>query len=53
MTVTHNGKQYTVRRMANGYSWRFSEVDNRKSGFTTNGFWLLANGFRHVLEAKQ
>ena len=53
MTVTHNGKQYTVTRMADGLHWQLVEVGNPRNKETRNRDQMVLAGLAHVLEAKQ
>lgn len=50
--VTHKGKQYTVRPLADGLHWRLSEVDCPHNGFTMNRDHMILAGFRHIVEEK-
>jgi hypothetical protein len=43
--VTHNGKQYAVTRLANGYQWRLESVDNPNNRITLNRQQMLIFGF--------
>lgn len=51
--VTHKGKQYTVRPLADGHHWRLSEVDCPHNGFTMNRDHMILAGFRHIVEHTQ
>ncbi len=50
--VTHHGKQYTVRKLACGYIWRFSEIETPNNGFNKDRDQMLAAGFRYIVEMK-
>lgn len=49
MTVTHNGKQYTVTKMADGYTWLLTEVGNFRNKRTMNRDQLIKNGLGHIV----
>ncbi|MCR6026799.1 hypothetical protein HLI26_07365 [Salmonella enterica subsp. enterica] len=48
--VTHKGKQYTVRPLADGHHWRLSEVDCPRNSFPLNRDQMILAGFRHIVE---
>ncbi|HHL2824727.1 TPA: hypothetical protein ACQ431_002956 [Citrobacter murliniae] len=50
--VTHKGKQYTVRPLADGYHWRLSEAERPNNGFSFNRDQMILAGFRHIVEQK-
>jgi len=49
MTVTHNNKQYTVSRLANGHSWQLAEVGNVRHKLVMNRDQMILAGFAHVV----
>lgn len=49
MTVTHNGKQYTVTQMADGYHWQLVEVGNARHKLRMNRDQMIKNGFGHIV----
>ncbi|MBJ9598078.1 host cell division inhibitory peptide Kil [Citrobacter werkmanii] len=49
MTVTHNGRQYTVTRMADGHSWILVEVGNERHKLRMNRDQLIRAGLGHVV----
>lgn len=51
MTVTHNGKSYTVTKLASGHEWRLNSVDSPRDSITLNRDQMILAGFGHVLEA--
>lgn len=53
MTATHNGKQYTVTRMADGLHWQLVEVGSPRNKATLNRDQMVLAGLTHVVEAKQ
>ena len=50
--VTHKGKRYTVRPLADGHHWQLSEIDCPRKGFTLNRQQMILAGFAHVVEAE-
>lgn len=52
MNVMFNGKNYTVRKMASGYGWRFVSVNNKRDGFTMNHSQMVNAGFANIIGAK-
>lgn len=52
MTVTHNGKQYTVRQVT-GNVWRLTSVDNPRDKLTLNRQQLQLAGLLEQVEGKQ
>ncbi|WP_169738127.1 hypothetical protein [Siccibacter colletis] len=50
MTVTHNGKQYTVTQLASGYQWQLVEVAAPRSKLTLNRQQMILAGFAHIVE---
>lgn len=52
MTVTHNGKQYTVTRMADGRHWQLVEVGSPRNKATLNRDQMRLAGLAHVVELK-
>lgn len=51
--VTHKGRQYTVRKLADGYHWRLSEVCCPNNGFTFNRDNMILAGFGHIVESRE
>lgn len=51
MTVTHNGKQYTVSKLANGHMWQLTEIGNPRHRLTFNRDQLIKAGLEHVVSA--
>ena len=51
MTVTHNNKQYTVTKMANGHMWQFTEIGNPRHKMTFNRDQMIKAGLGHVISA--
>lgn len=49
MTVTHNGKQYTVSRFVNGHTWQLVEVGNVRHKLVMNRDQMIKNGFGHIV----
>lgn len=49
MIVTHNGRQYTVTKMADGYHWLLTEVGNVRHKLTMNRDQLIKNGLGHIV----
>ncbi len=49
MTVTHNNKQYTVTKLANGHTWQLAEVGNVRHKLTMNRDQMIKNGFGHIV----
>lgn len=50
--VTHKGRQYTVRKLADGYHWRLSEVGSPRNSFPMNRDQMILAGFGHIVEVK-
>ena len=50
MTVTHNGKLYHVSKMADGYTWRLTEIGAPRNSVTLNRDQMLIAGFGHIVE---
>ncbi|EID7959684.1 hypothetical protein LCF16_003979 [Salmonella enterica] len=50
--VTHKGKHYTVRPLADGHHWRLSEVDCPRNSFTLNRDQMKLAGFENAMEVK-
>ncbi|WP_435367339.1 hypothetical protein [Lelliottia amnigena] len=48
-TVTHNNKQYTVTKLANGHSWQLAEVENPRNKLVLNRDQMIIAGFAHVV----
>ena len=51
MTVTHNGKQYTVTKLANGHMWQLTEIGNPSHKLTFNRDQLINAGLGHVVSS--
>lgn len=51
--VTHKGKQYTVRPLADGHHWRLSEVDCPRNSFPMSRKHMILAGFGHVEGVKR
>lgn len=51
-TVTHNGKQYTVSRMADGHHWQLTSVDKPREKITINRWQMHIAGFLKQAEVK-
>lgn len=49
MTVTHNGKQYTVTEL-NDNEWRLSSVDKPRESFTMNRVQMRLAGLLEQVE---
>ncbi|WP_312412396.1 hypothetical protein [Pseudescherichia sp.] len=53
LTVTHNCKQYTVKRCAlNDNQWRLTSVDKPREQITLNRWQMHIAGFGHLTEMK-
>lgn len=50
MTVTHNNKQYTVTKLANGHSWQLVEVGNARHKLVMNRDQMILAGFGNVVD---
>lgn len=48
MAVTHNGRQYTVTKMADGYHWLLVEVGNARNKRTMNYDQMINAGLGHI-----
>ncbi|QIU89429.1 hypothetical protein [Yokenella regensburgei] len=53
MTVTHNGKQYTIKKMPDGHHWQLASVDNPREKITMNRWQLHIAGILEQLERKK
>lgn len=51
MTVTHNNKQYTVRKMT-GNVWRLTSVDKPRESLTLNRWQMHIAGLLEQVEVK-
>lgn len=51
MTVTHNGKQYTVTEL-NDNEWRLASVDNARISFTMDRKQMALAGLLEQVEGK-
>ncbi|MBJ8867683.1 hypothetical protein [Citrobacter koseri] len=51
-TVTHNGKQYTVSRMADGHHWQLTSVDKPREKITMNHWQMDLAGLLQQVEGK-
>ncbi len=49
MTVTHNNKQYTVTKMADGYHWKLVEVGSPRNSRTYNRDQMINAGMEHIV----
>lgn len=49
MTVTHNGKQYNVTKIANGHMWQLTEIGNPRHKLTFNRDQMINAGLGHVV----
>jgi len=52
MTVTHNGRQYTVTKMADGYTWQLVSVDKPREKVTMNRWQMHIAGLIEQVEGK-
>ena len=50
MTVTHNGKQYNVERMADRLHWRLSELGKPRNTAILNRDQMVLAGLGHVVQ---
>ncbi|WP_176691633.1 hypothetical protein [Superficieibacter electus] len=50
MTVTHNGKQYTLSRMGCQYLWKLTEVGTPRNKITLNRQQMQLAGLGHLIE---
>jgi len=50
MTVTHNGKQYTLSRTACRYLWQLVEVGSPRNKVTLNRQQMQLAGLGHLIE---
>ncbi len=50
MTVTHNGKQYTVTLMADRLHWQLTEIGAPRNKAMLNRDQMLIAGFGHIVE---
>lgn len=51
-TVTHNGKQYTISRMADGHHWQLTSVDKPREKITMNRQQMKLAGLLEQVEVK-
>lgn len=51
-TVTHNGKQYTVSRMADGHHWQLASVDKPRDKITMTSRQMHIAGLLQQVEGK-
>lgn len=51
MTVTHNGRQYTVRKVT-GNVWRLTSVDRPRESLTLNRWQMHTAGLLDQVEEK-
>jgi len=51
MTVTHNGKQYTVTKLANGYMWQLAEIGTPRHKLTFSRDQMINAGLGHVVSS--
>lgn len=51
MTVIHNGRNYTVKPLADGY-WKLTEVGNPRNQVTLNRQQMIIAGLGHAMEGK-
>ncbi|ELK6102015.1 host cell division inhibitory peptide Kil [Citrobacter freundii] len=49
MTVTHNGKQYTATKLANGHMWQLTEIGNPRHKMTFNRDQMINAWLGHVV----
>lgn len=49
MTVTHNGKQYTATKLANGHMWQLTEIGKPRHKMTFNRDQMINAGLGHVV----
>lgn len=49
MTVTHNGRQYSVTKMADGYHWKLVEVGSPRNSRIYNRDQMIKNGMEHIV----
>lgn len=52
MTITHNGKQYTVSKLGTGYTWQLTEVGNPRHKITLNHQQMVLAGLSHGIEKR-
>lgn len=50
MTVTQNGKLYTVTQMADRYHWLLTEIGAPRNTATLNRDQMVIAGFGHIVE---
>lgn len=48
--VTHQGKQYTVRPLADGLHWRLTEVERPNNSSSLNRDQMILAGFGHIVD---
>ncbi|MGK4325665.1 hypothetical protein NO746_000018850 [Citrobacter freundii] len=51
MTVTHNGKQYTAKKL-NDNEWQLSSVDKPREKITMNRWQMHISGLLQQVEGK-
>lgn len=51
-TVTHNNKQYTVTKLANGHSYRLTSVTKPRESLTLNRWQMHIAGLLEQVEVK-
>lgn len=51
MTVTHNGRQYTVTKMADGAIYRLVSVEKPREQLTLTAFQMRISGLLEQVEA--
>ncbi|EOT7489915.1 hypothetical protein ACNSMP_000420 [Enterobacter hormaechei] len=51
MTVTHNGKQYTAKKV-NDNEWRLTSVSNPREKMTLNRWHMKLSGLLEKVEVK-
>ena len=47
--VTHKGTQYSVRKLADGQTWRLSEVGCPRNSFPMSRKHMILAGFGHIV----
>ncbi|MGR4047893.1 hypothetical protein [Kosakonia cowanii] len=51
--VNHKGTQYSVRKLADGQTWRLTEVGCPRNSFPMNRKHMILAGFGHVEGVKR
>lgn len=53
MTVIHNGKLYTIKKMADGHHWQLVSVDKPREKITMNRWQLHIAGILEQLGSQK